>query len=531
MCPASRLVARFNRMLHTPLRRPRITTRLLMVLVAAVAVGIWAMVNVPLAVELTELYRLKTEQHADLERTFREMQREKLVRVRASQSDLEEWRRDTEAPDELTERYLAARRDFYINDANYQREMASYHADLKKEYRWARWFPLVSLPPDPAPPSDPLSPRPLTREPGEMIVEGGMSVAFSPRGTGLVVGCKDEAVRILELPSRRILANFPLPEGVARSVRFSPDGTALFAHGDGRPVWRWDLATGHAGRALPGFDQSPGHADALITTCAAWCPPDGGTIAVAGGGSLANPSTRNTSNSIYGVRLFDARTGVLKWEHKGTGDWPLAVCSSPAGETLACGCGPAVVLLETRTGKLKKTVKPEVGSVIAVAFSPDGRTLAGGGSDVLGLAGFRGNGRVTLWDGATGRILRTLEGPTGLAQSVAFSPDGRTVAAGGTGSVKLGKDVFANSRNLNTASEVRLWDVATGRLIWTAEGDSDCAISLAFSPDGRLLAFCDQRYVYIIDACSGRLKQIVMETVERYRVLTQPRKKLLPPRT
>ncbi len=65
---------------------------------------------------------------------------------------------------------------------------------------------------------------------------------------------------------------------------------------------------------------------------------------------------------------------------------------------------------------------------------------------------------------------------------------------------------------------MRLWDVATGKLIWTVEGDYDPASSLAFSPDGRTLAFRDPGYVYLIDARSGKLKHIVMETVTSYRV-------------
>ena len=66
---------------------------------------------------------------------------------------------------------------------------------------------------------------------------------------------------------------------------------------------------------------------------------------------------------------------------------------------------------------------------------------------------------------------------------------------------------------------MRLWDVATGTMIWTAEGENDAAFSLAFSPDGKSLAFCDDGYVYLIDAETGRLKQIVMETTRRVRVL------------
>ena len=124
---------------------------------------------------------------------------------------------------------------------------------------------------------------------------------------------------------------------------------------------------------------------------------------------------------------------------------------------------------------------------------------------MTGRGGYGGSGRVTLWDLSTGRVLRTLEGPTGRAQTVAFSGDGRTVAAGGSGPGKMGRNTFSGRRAPSTASEVRLWDIATGRTVWTIKGESDAAISLAFSPDGKRIATggVDNK-ARLFEAASGR---------------------------
>ncbi len=153
------------------------------------------------------------------------------------------------------------------------------------------------------------------------------------------------------------------------------------------------------------------------------------------------------------------------------------------------------------------------GYVLAVAFSPDGRMMAGAGSHSFATGGYGGEGRVTLWDSSTGKILKTLNGPTGRAEAVAFSPDGRTVAAAGTGPTREGRATFSGRRVLEQISEVVMFDVITGNKVCTSEGETDGAFSLAFSSDGKVFGFCDSSYVYLMNSADGKLRDIIMQTI------------------
>ena len=102
------------------------------------------------------------------------------------------------------------------------------------------------------------------------------------------------------------------------------------------------------------------------------------------------------------------------------------------------------------------------GAVFSVAFSPDGKTLASGSADHT----------IRLWDVATGSpIGQPLTGHTGTVLSVAFSPDGKILASG------------------SVDDTIRLWDMFTGRPIGEPlTGHTRSVTSVAFSPDGRILA-------------------------------------------
>jgi len=153
-------------------------------------------------------------------------------------------------------------------------------------------------------------------------------------------------------------------------------------------------------------------------------------------------------------------------ERKATRGWPFSkrVTFVLIAAILLLGAviGLAVGLSGNPQGQLSitATLAGHSDSVNSVAFSPDGATVASGSGDTT----------VRLWDGASFALTATLEGHWEGVSSVAFSPDGTTVASG------------------SYDTTVRLWDAASGALTATLEGHLSPVFSVAFSPDGATVA-------------------------------------------
>ncbi len=128
----------------------------------------------------------------------------------------------------------------------------------------------------------------------------------------------------------------------------------------------------------------------------------------------------------------------------------------------------------------------------SVAYSPDGRILAAGCG-----------GSIQLWDMESGILLRVLQAHEGHVLSVAFSPDGTTLASG------------------SEDTTVRLWDATKGTERRVLKGHSHSVWSVAFSPDGTTLASgSGDNTVRLWDAASGECLAVLVSLAEGWVAFT-----------
>jgi RNA polymerase sigma factor (sigma-70 family) len=353
----------------------------------------------------------------------------------------------------------------------------------------------------PAPPRP--QPLPVAKE-AMVDSDQALSLAYSSDGKTLITAGFQGTIDLWDLVENRKVGSFKGEPSVVRFVTFAPDGRTLASVGNEGTVKLWDVPAGTMKRTIPSPSESIRRAVKFsMSGCVAFAP-DGHHLAITAWGS-------EEARYIYEVRVFDARDGQLVWSHLGRGEGAVSLAFAPDGKTLASAGWRAVKLWDAQTGEPLRTLKPDRGGIYDVVFSPDGRMLAGG-ERFMGDASREPAELVTLWDVKTGEILRTMEGQTGKVGGVgiafvAISPDGKTVALGGAGHVR------SFGRMQKVLSDIRLWEIATGKPLWAFEGELGPVNSLSFSPDGKTLTYCDSRSVGMIDVQTGKIERILKSQI------------------
>lgn len=271
---------------------------------------------------------------------------------------------------------------------------------------------------------------------------------FSADGRQLATVINDGTLRLWDVESGKELRSWKVPTG---------DITAMWEDGKGGKTV---LKTPYPAISEPAFS------------------PNGKTLFAAQGAKVRRwevatgrelpPFEIEGIMSAYGCDCFPSPDGRTLLVHTGSGRWHQAL------------------LLDARSGKLRLKIQGIEGWAQRPTFSRDGRTLAVGDA-----------GAVSLWETTSGRPRGRLKGAR-RSRSLAFSPDGRFLAAGA-----------------EPESQVNLWNLATAEVAGQFEMDRGRVQSLAFSPDGLRLAVAGYfPTVLVCDVAALCDKKKIEETVK-----------------
>ncbi|MBM3978726.1 MAG: hypothetical protein FJ304_00300 [Planctomycetes bacterium] len=286
---------------------------------------------------------------------------------------------------------------------------------------------------------------------------------------------------VLDRTPRRALA-----APAVRDATFSPDGSEVWVASP-RHLARWSAdgglketafypRKGNDGGAAFSRDKRlmvsfrPGDVSTLARTV-----PDGGEHAAinvrlnemrhwalaADGAWLA---VTEPKPHLKRVRVFDAATGDERFAREFE-EVTAAIAAAPNGETLAVGLNDPsrgvnnkIVFLNAATGDRLFALSTQRRPLTALAFSADGRYLA---------AGF--NGAVQVWDVKARELVRTITGFERALVCLAFAPDGKRLAAG------------------TQDGHVWMWEPSTGRQTQLIETGGRAVRALSFGPNGKQL--------------------------------------------
>lgn len=311
------------------------------------------------------------------------------------------------------------------------------------------------------------------------------SLAFSPDARRFLVGVQQRSV-LFDATTGTEVRSFPGHENVA----FSADGSVVWSRSGGAiAAWQTDtgapisqLSTASFGTQIASFDFSPDGKQ--LVACNSQTPRfrlydvatkqklhefDGHTEPV--NVVLFSPDGRQIlSNSTDGTtRIWD--TGTAKQEHtlESGSFWGQQSCdfSDDGQRVMTVAFGPAIIW-DLQTGRQISRLGNDQSKFSTGYFLPKGR------GSVL-CSGVMPPQRIALWDATSTKELQhidfqMLQVRIGKCRHVAVSPDWRYLAI-----------------CYDDDPRVLIWDVAETKLLHDFEHSSRYAVSLSFSPDGRLL--------------------------------------------
>jgi WD40 repeat protein/serine/threonine protein kinase/tetratricopeptide (TPR) repeat protein len=316
-------------------------------------------------------------------------------------------------------------------------------------------------------------------------VAGDRIGTFSPDGRLVLLGVAENAARLWYAPAGRPAGSLLRHRLSIRDGAFSPDGNYVLTASTDGTAKLWDIRPVTSELTCNPTDPSPRS------------PADNTAVLLKRihfGSAVFSPDKRsallyrNIGEGI--VKLVDTSSGQpIGPTLKHRWSWTRAAAFSPDGRrfvtashtngTTEKGTFTTCQIWDTATLCPATPLLPHINFASASAFKPDGKVLATGDY----------SGAVHLWDVETGASLRAPLMAGSIVLTLAFSPDGRTLAAG----------------TAELARQAVLWDVDTGQRRGGPLAFKGNVNHLAFSPDGQRLAIGSaDSTVRLVDVKSGR---------------------------